>query len=139
MTPRIFIVIFLGCLLEGCWDNYFPEKVISYKDIKITWYWRSLGDDRRDFVKVAKGSVGEVVLNTTGTVTDVNVTDDTVVIRTGYLAPDCIYESKGNALGIAIRIDSNATEEEIDKFVNRKFYEEQKKIKEDQKNIKGAH
>ena len=132
MVYRVIVIVILSSLVEGCWENFNLERQILYKDAKIIWYWRSLGDDRRDFVEVIKGSQRAVVLNCTTTITDVNIINDSIVIRTGYISPSNIYSSNGNGLGVPVWIDPTATEEEIDKFQNRQFYENERKFKANQ-------
>jgi hypothetical protein len=124
MVSRIIIIALLCGFLGGCWNNYFPEKGVRYKDMKITWYWRSIGDNRRDFVEVSKGFKSEIVLSCTGMqITDIKLVKNSLVIRSCGPILNDIYESRSSGLGIPVRVDSTATEAEYDKFFNRKFYE----------------
>jgi hypothetical protein len=129
MVSRIIIIAIIGNFLGGCWDNYFPQKEVRYKDVKIAWYWRSLGDNRRDFVEVSKGVKSEVVLNCTGTpITDIKVVNDSIVIKTRGEVQQGVYESRGSGLGIPVRIDPTASEFEWDTIYNHEFYKSRRKF-----------
>ena len=125
MVSRIIIVALLSSFLSGCWNNYFPKKEVRYKDVKITWYWRSLGDNRRDFVEVGKGFEREIVLDCGGTpITDISVVNDSIVIKTLGSLISGVYELRGSGLGIPVRIDSSASEFEWDTLYNHEQYVE---------------
>ena len=126
--PAKFILLGVFCsLLWGCADNYFenyfPEKEIQYKGVRITWYYRFLGDNRRDFVEVSKGFRHEIVMDCIAMmITDINIVNDSLVIKMHELTQSGIYASKDNGLGIPIRIDPWATHNEFNKIYNPKFY-----------------
>src|ERR1700722_16774284 len=100
--PAKFIFLGLFCtLFWGCGDNYFPEKEIQYKNARVTWYYRFLGDNRRDFVEVSKGFRQKIVMNCIGLfITDINIVNDALVIKTHGETPNGIYEFEDNGLGI---------------------------------------
>lgn len=123
MPAKITSVVLFSSLLWACNDNYFPEKEIQYKDVRVSWYWKALGDNRRDFVEVSKGSQHEIVMNCRGMMlTDISIVNDSIVIKMHELNERAIYASKDNAFGIPIRIDPWATQNEFNKIYNPKFY-----------------
>jgi hypothetical protein len=128
MVSRIIIGVLLCSLLGGCWENYHPLKEVRYKDARITWYFRYVGDNRRDFVEVSKGSDRELVLECFGTpITDIKVVNDSIVIKTLPTDPSSILQSKGSGLGIPVLIDQTGSEYEWDTLYNHEQYVERRK------------
>lgn len=128
MVSRIIIVVLLCSLLVGCWENHHPLKEVRYKDARITWYFCEVGDSRRDYVKVDKGSARELVLECIGTpITDIKVVNDSIVIKTLPMATSSIFQSKNSGLGIPVLIDQTGSEYEWDTLYNHEQYVEQRK------------
>jgi hypothetical protein len=128
MNSRIIILVLLCSLLGGCWEDYHPLKEVRYKDARITWYFREVGDSRRDYVKVDKESERELVLECIGTpITDIKVVNDSIVIKMLPTAPSSIFQSKSSGLGIPVLIDQTASEFEADTIYNHEQYVERRK------------
>lgn len=122
ISLKLIIAGFFCSLLLGCAENGIVEKEIQYKDARITWYFRSLGN-RRDYVEVTRGSQHEIVMDCIGMrITDINIVNDSLVIKMHELAESDIYKFKDNGLGIPVRIDPWATQNEFNKVYNPKFY-----------------
>lgn len=124
MASKIITAVLVCGLLGGCGGNYFPQKEVQYKNVVITWYFQYVGDSRRDYVKVEKGSEREVVLECIGTpITNINVVNNSVIVRLRRMATQNIYKRRSSGMGIPVLIDSTASEYEWDRIYNAGFYE----------------
>jgi hypothetical protein len=128
MSVKIIFLTFFCSLLWGCGDNYFVEKEITYKDARITWYYRFLGDNRRDFVEVSKGFQHEIVMNCYPMrITDISIAKDSIVIKMHEMTQRDIFESQNNGFGIPVRIDPTATQDDFNKKFYPQYYKPKKK------------
>jgi len=65
MPVKIITLAFFCSPLWACDDPSIVVKEIQYKDARIAWYYKFLGDNRRDFVEARKGSQHEIVMDCT--------------------------------------------------------------------------
>ena len=107
------------CLfLFGCQNKRFIHKIIHDKTITVTWFYESYISSARDFIEVEKDRRKEIIMDMNSmTVTDILIKSDTILIK-AFEPKNNIYKLKDSALGYYIKLDSNVSLVEYNKYYN---------------------
>jgi hypothetical protein len=112
--PKISCISFL--FLVGCQNKRFVHKKISDKIITVTWFYESYISSTRDFIEARKGSQTKIIMDMDGMiVTDVLIKSDTIIVKV-FEPNNAIYNLKHRAVGYNIKLDSNVSLLEYNKY-----------------------
>ena len=115
MCKKIFFFSFLFCSCYSS-DVKFVRKAIEDKGVKIQWYFYSyITSNSPDIISIVQSGETKEVYKATWHIADVNLKNDSIIIRTVKPVSGVIYTKHFDPVisGYKIVIDSSAKHEEL--------------------------